>query len=134
MVDRAKEPRPGETTPGSRARRLPTQFHRIFGRGCRTKEDKMRSETWIQRGFLACAMSIVASTVPAYASDNCVLTQVAKLPLSVSADGTVTVPLTIGGRVLTMAVDAGGTVSALTEPAVAQLRLTPHNYNLRIWH
>ena len=94
----------------------------------------MRSETWIQRGFLACAMSIVASTVPAYASDNCVLTQVAKLPLSVSADGTVTVPMTIGGRVLTMAVDTGGTVSALTEPAVAQLRLTPHNYNLRIWH
>jgi predicted aspartyl protease len=85
------------------------------------------------RGLLIFAVSIVADIAPASASDNCVLKQVTRLPLSVSADGAATVPMTIGGRQFTMAVDTGSLASALFGPAVAKLQLSPHNYNFRMW-
>ena len=61
----------------------------------------------------------------AQADEPCRLERAVKLDMSVTRDGHVSVPMTIGGKAIGMLIDTGGLVSMLTPPTVAELDLTP---------
>ena len=61
----------------------------------------------------------------AQADETCQLKRAVKLDMSPTRDGHVSVPMTIGGKTISMLIDTGGLVSMLTPPTVADLDLAP---------
>lgn len=71
----------------------------------------------------ACVAALLSAFQPVLAEDDCRLTIVASLPMTMDQSGRISVPFTVGGHELAMMVDTGAPFSTLTESAVRQLAL-----------
>ena len=76
--------------------------------------------------YLVCVVSAAFAAAPAFAAENCVLTRVAHLPMSISEAGYPTVAISIDGHQMTMAIDTAIGVSTLSQTTVSRLGLESH--------
>jgi predicted aspartyl protease len=77
------------------------------------------------RTLLLVFLAMLASTAPALADESCQLVQVAKFNMTITGDGRVNVPMTIGNRDVNLLVDTGAAISTLTETTVATFGFIP---------
>lgn len=85
----------------------------------------MRLNPIVRSAFLLCIAIAAVISSPAAAEDMCNLGIIAKLPMTVLRSGRIGVPMSVGGKTLTMLVDTGGFLSMLSPESVASLGLTP---------
>jgi len=71
------------------------------------------------------AMAFVSTIASANAQQKCQLLRVAKLDMTMDPGGRINVPITIGGKTVTLLVDTGGFESGLTRSTVDALGMTP---------
>ncbi len=86
----------------------------------------------IARTIIVTCVAIAAVTPHAPAAEPCRLGVVAKLPMMVLGNGHIGVPMTVGGKTLTMLVDTGGFLSMLSADSVESLGLTPEPLSPRV--
>jgi predicted aspartyl protease len=76
-------------------------------------------------GVMLIGAWVAVAALTARADETCQLQRVIKLDMTDTHDGHVAVPMTIGGKSVSMLVDTGGVFSMLTPPTVAALDLSP---------
>src|SRR5262249_42285369 len=119
---RPRRSRHGEDAFRQRRRSLPEELRRALLLGARTGTAQMK------RRLLLCA--VVAALLPAAAkaADDtaaCQLLRVTSVDMSVSIASHITVPITVGGQDLTIAIDTGAISTMINQSVVDQLGLHP---------